>query len=125
MLSPSSDPDGRGALMQYPLVCVIPCVSVASVCILEHNHAADGFPLAHQVESLVDLVEPELVRDEVVDGYLAFHVPVDDLRHVAPAFRAPERRALPHAPRHELERARLDLLPRARDADDDRDAPSL
>ena len=64
------------------------------------------------------------MRDQIVDVDLAVHVPVDDLRHVGAAARAAERRALPHAAGDELERARLDLLAGAGDADDHRDAPA-
>jgi len=45
-------------------------------------------------------------------------------RHIAPAPRAPEGRTLPHPPGDQLEGPRLDLLARAGDADDDRDAPA-
>src|SRR2546425_4321952 len=78
----------------------------------------------HQVEGLVDLGEPELVRDQVVDVDLALHVPVDDLRPLGAASRTAEGRALPHAAGHQLERPRLDLLASARDADDHRHAPA-
>src|SRR5262245_32682501 len=64
------------------------------------------------------------MRDEVVDVDLALHVPVHDLRHVGAAARPAEGGALPAAARHELERPRLYLLPRAGDADDDRHAPA-
>src|SRR5256885_8741041 len=90
-----------------------------------HNDRAYGFALVHQVEALVDVGELELVRDQVVDVDLALHVPVDDFRHVAPALGAAERGALPYAAGDELERARLDFLTRARDADDHRHAPAL
>src|SRR5678816_3380452 len=78
----------------------------------------------HEIESLVDVRERHRVRDQVVDVDLAVHVPVDDLRHVGAAACATERRALPHASSDQLERPRLDLLARAGDADDHRDAPA-
>src|SRR5438094_1416336 len=90
-----------------------------------HNDRAYGFALVHQVEALVDVGELELVRDQVVDVDLPLHVPVDDFRHVAPALGAAERGALPYAAGDQLERARLDLLARARYADDHRHAPAL
>src|ERR1700704_427614 len=89
------------------------------------HHRAYGFAFVHQVEALVDVGELELVRDEIVDVDLAFHVPVDDLRHIAPALGAAEGGAFPYAAGDELERARLDFLARARDADDHRHAPAL
>src|SRR4051812_27929921 len=78
----------------------------------------------HKVEGLIDFGERQQVRDEIVDVYLAVHVPVDDLRDVGTAPRAAECGALPDAPGHELEGARLDLLAQARHADDDGDAPA-
>src|SRR3989441_654797 len=90
-----------------------------------HNDRAYGFAFVHQVEALVDVGELELVRDQVVDVDLALHVPVYDFRHVAPALGAAERGALPYAPGDQLERARLDLLAGARDADDHRHPPAL
>src|SRR5690606_22258927 len=78
----------------------------------------------HQVERVVDTIERQGVRDQVVDVDLAIHVPVDDLRDVAAAPGAAEGGALPHAPGDELEGARADLLPAARDADDHRHAPA-
>src|SRR5438445_5438395 len=90
-----------------------------------HHHRAYRFALVHQVEALVDVGELQLVRDQVVDVDLAIHVPVDDLRHVAPALGAAGRGAFPCTAGDELEAARLDLLARARDADDHRHAPAL
>src|SRR6185295_12625925 len=78
----------------------------------------------HQIESFVDAIERQHMRDEVVDVDLAVHVPVDDLRNVGAAARPAERRAFPDSPGDELERARANLLPRSSDADDDRDAPA-
>src|SRR6187549_4011369 len=92
-------------------------------CWLEGDYGANGLTLVHEIESVVDPVERHHVGDEVVDVDLLVHVPVDDLRYVGAAARAAERRALPDAAGYQLERARLDLLPRARDADDDRYAP--
>src|SRR4029079_18310734 len=58
------------------------------------------------------------------DVDLAVHVPVDDPRHVGAAARAAERGPAPDAPGDQLERARLDLLAGAGDADDGRLAPA-
>src|SRR5262249_38613303 len=74
---------------------------------------------------LIDVGKPEFVRDQIVDVNFAVHVPVHDLWHVAPAFRTSKRGALPYATGHELKRARADLLPGARNADDHRYTPSL
>src|SRR6185295_9546444 len=78
----------------------------------------------HQIESLVDLLERHHVRNQVVDVDLLVHVPIDDLRHVPASARSTERRALPHATRHELERTGLDLLPGASHPDDHRNSPT-
>src|SRR3954463_1408258 len=85
---------------------------------------ADRLAFVHQVEGVVDALERHHVRDEVVDVDLAFHVPVDDARHVGTAARPAERRAFPGAPGDELEGARLYFLSRARHPDDHRDAPA-
>src|SRR4051794_15993419 len=91
-----------------------------SVC----DDRANRLTLVHEVERVVDLVQRQLVRNEIVDVDLAVHVPVHDLRHVGAAPRAPERRAFPHPARDELKGPRLDLLPGARNADDHRNAPA-
>src|SRR5690349_10888778 len=88
------------------------------------HHAPNRFARVHEVERLVDVVQRHRVRDQVVDVDLALHVPVDDLRHVRAAARAAECSALPHPPGDQLERPRLDLLTRARNADDHRHAPA-
>src|SRR5262249_42643277 len=85
----------------------------------ERDHRADGFAPVHEIESVVDLLQRHDMRDEVVDVDLLLHVPVDDLRHVSAAARTAECGALPHAPRHQLEWPRLDLLTGAGDPDDD------
>src|SRR5438552_7444254 len=90
-----------------------------------HHDRAYRFALVHQVEALVDVGDLQVMRDQVVDVDLAIHVPVDDLRYVAPALGADERGAFPYTAGDELEGARLDLLARARDADDHRHAPAL
>jgi len=78
----------------------------------------------HQVEALVDLVERQAVGNHRVALDHAVHVPVDDPGRVGPAARAAERGAAPVAARHQLERARRDLLARLGYADDDRRAPA-
>src|SRR6185503_16589310 len=60
-----------------------------------HHHRADRLAALHQLEAFVDLLELQAVRDQLVDVELAFHVPVDDARHVGAAACAAERRALP------------------------------
>src|SRR3954466_5250847 len=89
-----------------------------------HHHRTDRLAGLHQREALVDVFQFQRVGDQVVDVDLAFHVPVDDLRHVGAAPGAAERGALPYATGDELERPRPDLLARAGDADDDGDAPA-
>src|SRR5882762_4366214 len=90
-----------------------------------HHDRSYGFALVHQVEALVDVGELQLVCDQVVDVDLLIHVPVDDFRHIASALGAAKRGAFPYAAGDELERARLDFLARARDANDHRHAPAL
>src|SRR5260221_7629824 len=90
-----------------------------------HDHRADRLPALHQLEALVDALEGKAVRDELVDRDLAFHVPVDDLRHVGAPTRPAEGGALPYAPGDELEGPGRDLHARARHADDDALSPAL
>ena len=78
----------------------------------------------HEVESLVDPLERDFVRDQAVDLDLAFHVPVDDPRDVRTTTSTAEGGALPHASGDQLERSRRDFLACACDADDDADAPA-
>src|SRR5208282_5962858 len=78
----------------------------------------------HQAERIVDLFERHLMGNQIVDVDFAVHIPIDDLGHIRAAACTAEGRALPDAPRHELERPRADLLTRSGDADDDRYAPA-
>src|ERR1019366_1900249 len=98
--------------------------SVTSLASVE-DHRADRFPALHQLEPFVDVLELQTVRDELVDGDLAVHVPVDNLRHIGAAAGAAEGRAFPLPAGDELERPRRDLGAGRRDADDDRLAPAL
>ena len=70
------------------------------------HDGANRLARVHQIEALVDAFERQHVRDQVVDVDLAFHVPVDDLRHVGTAARAAERGALPDTSGDQLERPR-------------------
>ena len=63
--------------------------------------------------------------DQVVDVDLAFHVPINDLRHVGTAPGAAEGGAAPYPASDQLERPRGDFLAGAGDADDGALAPSL
>src|SRR5256885_2223776 len=78
----------------------------------------------HQVEALVDVLELQGMRDQIVDIDPFLHVPIDDLRHIGPPPRATEGGALPDAAGHQLKRPRADFLPRRGDTDDDADAPA-
>src|SRR5258708_4226205 len=91
---------------------------------LENDDRTDRLALVHQIESLVDLLQFEDVRDHRIDLDLSVHVPIDDFRHISAAPRAAERGALPDAAGHELERPGGDLLAGLRDADDHGDAPA-
>src|SRR6185312_12860153 len=78
----------------------------------------------HQIETAIDVGERQAMGDEIVDVDLSLHVPIDDLRHIGPAARAAEGRALPHPAGDELERPGSYLLAGAGYADDHRDAPA-
>src|SRR5215204_309044 len=90
----------------------------------ELDDGADRLALVHQVETLVDALQGQLVGDEIVDVDLSLHVPVDDLRHVGAPLRAAEGGAAPDAAGDELERSRRDLAACLGDTDDDRFAPA-
>src|SRR3546814_16203478 len=90
---------------------------------IDHD-AAYALARVHQVEALVDFLEAQHVRDHRVDGDLAVHIPVDDLRDVGASPGAAEGRALPDAAGDELERACGDFLAGFGDADDDAIAPA-
>src|SRR3569833_2398059 len=89
------------------------------------NYGADRFAALHQLESFIDAVERQRMRDQIVDVELAFHIPVDDFRHVGAAARAAEGRSFPDAPGDELERPGADFLAGSGHADDDRLPPAL
>ena len=78
----------------------------------------------HEIERGVDLLERHRVGDQVVDVDLAFHVPVDDLRHVRASPRPSESGAFPDPSGDELERAGGDFLAGFGDADHDALAPT-
>src|SRR6516164_3843440 len=87
------------------------------------DDAADRLAGPHQIETLVDVREGQLVGDQIVDVDLLFHIPVDNLRHIGASLGATKGGSLPHPAGDELERAGGDLLASAGDADDDADAP--
>src|ERR1700682_3914183 len=78
----------------------------------------------HQVESLVDVVDRHLVRDQIIDVDLAVHIPVDYLRHLRASAHAAECSPLPDASGHQLKRSSADFLSRSGHTDDDRYAPA-
>src|SRR4249919_3477300 len=90
-----------------------------------HHHAAYRLAPVHQVEALVDPLQWQAVGDQVVDIDPAFHIPVDDLRHVGAAAGAAEGAAAPVATGHQLEWTCADFLAGAGNADDDAGAPTL
>src|SRR5262245_16360984 len=78
----------------------------------------------HKVEGLVDPIERQGMRDQIVDVDAPFHVPVDDPGNVAPPTRAAERGSFPGATGDQLEWPRGDLLPGPRHPDDHAGTPS-
>src|SRR5207249_12208639 len=68
-------------------------------------------------EPFVDPIERQDVGDQIVDVDLAFHVPIDNLRHVGAPTCTAKRRTFPHPAGNELERARANLLAGAGDPD--------
>src|SRR5580658_8586393 len=51
-----------------------------SVC----HDSTNALPPPHQIEPLVDAIERQHVRDQVVDVDPPLHVPIDDPRHIGP-----------------------------------------
>src|SRR3981081_3489814 len=87
--------------------CIRTVMGQSSLCLTlsasKYNDRPDRLALVHQIESLVDVLQLEDMRDHRVDLDLSVHVPVDDLRHIGAATCAAERGAFPHPAGHELE----------------------
>src|SRR5262249_2737828 len=49
-----------------------------------HDHRPRDLTLLHRLERIVDVVQLDATRDQLVDLELAAHVEIDELRHVAP-----------------------------------------
>src|SRR5690606_18581671 len=62
------------------------------------DHRADHLALVHEVERVVDLLQRQLGRDELVDPELAGHVALDIPRQLRASLDAAEGRPAPHAP---------------------------
>src|SRR3954454_15422469 len=95
--------DGSEQSWAYP-----PCV--LSSLISEHDNRTDRLALMHEIESMVDLVQLEDMRDHRIDFDLSVHVPVDDFRHIGATACAAKGRAFPDAAGHQLERPGGDFL---------------
>src|SRR5471032_2380775 len=98
------------------LIVAPPSLRTVMLIPLEGDDAADRLALVHQVEGVVDLLDGHHVGNERIDVDFLVHVPVDDLRDIAPSLGATEGGAHPAAAGHELEGTRGDLLARARHA---------
>src|ERR1700761_5014348 len=107
-----------------PILLVLERLIADVTLISEHDDGTDRLAFVHQVETLVDVLELEHMRDHRVDLDLAVHVPVDDLRHVGAAARAAEGRALPDPAGDQLEWPRRDFLAGFGDADHHGNAPA-
>src|SRR5258708_16804694 len=101
-----------------------PLLLVLDVLDLEYDDRSDRFAFVHQIESLVDLLELEDMRDHRIDLDFSVHVPVDDLWHIGAAARAAECGALPYAAGDQLERPCRNFLAGFGNADHYRDTPS-
>src|SRR3954464_2186372 len=101
-----------------------PLLLMFTVYASEYDDRPNRFAFVHQIETLVDLLELEDMGDHRIDLDLSVHVPVDNFGNVGAAARTAERRALPDAAGHQLERPGRDLLAGFRDPDNDRHAPA-
>src|ERR1700738_1621151 len=103
-------------------------MGLSSLCLTffasKYDDRPDRLALVHQIESLVDLLQLEDVRDHRVDLDLSVHVPVDDLRHVGAATCTAECGTFPHAAGYELEWPGGNFLSGFGDSDDDGDPPA-
>src|SRR4030088_1809110 len=90
----------------------------------KYDDRTDRLALVHQIESLVDLLQLEDMRDHRIDLDLSIHVPVDDLRHVGATARAAERGAFPDPAGDKLERPCGNFLSGFRDPDHHGDTPA-
>ena len=63
--------------------------------------------------------------DQIVNVDLAFHIPVDNLRHLGSASRATKRSAPPYPARHQLKRSGRNFGTGWSNTDDDALAPAL
>src|SRR5437763_570538 len=91
----------------------------------EADDGANDLALVQQIERAVDLLERQHLADHLVDLDLPAEVALYEPGQLRAALYAAERRAAPHAAGDQLKRAGMDLLPGARDADDDRLPPAL
>src|SRR5690606_15098896 len=84
----------------------------------------DALACMHQLEALVDVLEPERVGHHRVDLDLAVHVPVDDARHIGAALGATKGGTHPAAAGDELEGTGGDFLAGTGHPDHHRLAPA-
>src|SRR5690606_13014918 len=89
------------------------------------NDGADASPFTHQIERLVDLLEPHVVRDQVIHLDLPGHVAVDVSRQLAASLDPAEGAAPPDSPRYQLEGPCSDLLAGGGHPYDHRLSPAL
>mgnify|MGYP007080332817 CR=1 FL=1 len=82
------------------------------------------FTSVHQIETFVDALKRQRVRDHRVDLNFLVHVPIDDLRHIGAAACAAERSAFPDTAGDQLERARRDLFAGLSNANDNALTPA-
>src|SRR6476469_5468785 len=55
---------------------------------VDHD-AADRFTAVHEIETFVDVLEPQRMRDHRVDGNPPVPIPVDDLGNIGPSLAPP------------------------------------
>jgi len=65
----------------------------------------------HQIEGIIDFLKRHGVGDQIVNIDLPFHVPIHNLRHIAPPTRTTKGGTFPDAACHKLEGAGGDLSP--------------
>src|SRR5256885_6105299 len=88
------------------------------------DHAADAVLRLHQLETAVDVVQRQLVRDESVDVDLAGEVAVDELRYLVASLDAAEGRSGDTPARDQEARDDVQRLALACDATHGREPPA-
>lgn len=79
----------------------------------------------HHIKALIDFVQTERMRNQIVDIYFPFHIPINNLRHVAAPLSIAERSTAPDSTGYQLKRPGGYFLTRCRNTNDDALSPTF